>query len=118
MIPRQRKGRQLFFDIEKTQSLLLRKFIAKAHSLIENPEPDNDVTVCLWLIKINFHLLIMVEYFTVFSPYRFPRFFKFRIFNLRDFEPIFERISIRDRKSTRLNSSHVAISYAVFCLKK
>src|SRR5439155_6357753 len=26
--------------------------------------------------------------------------------------------SERDRKSTRLNSSHVAISYAVFCLKK
>src|SRR5690625_1532576 len=25
--------------------------------------------------------------------------------------------SARDRKSTRLNSSHVAISYAVFCLK-
>src|SRR5690625_5090109 len=25
---------------------------------------------------------------------------------------------IIDRKSTRLNSSHVAISYAVFCLKK
>src|SRR5690625_6729329 len=27
-------------------------------------------------------------------------------------------ISEIDRKSTRLNSSHVAISYAVFCLKK
>src|SRR5436305_9019684 len=26
--------------------------------------------------------------------------------------------SSRDRKSTRLNSSHVRISYAVFCLKK
>src|SRR5690606_41072348 len=26
--------------------------------------------------------------------------------------------SCRDRKSTRLNSSHVKISYAVFCLKK
>src|SRR5690349_24094772 len=26
--------------------------------------------------------------------------------------------SRRDRKSTRLNSSHVEISYAVFCLKK
>src|SRR5690625_6061481 len=26
--------------------------------------------------------------------------------------------SLQDRKSTRLNSSHVAISYAVFCLKK
>src|SRR5207249_9595521 len=27
-------------------------------------------------------------------------------------------ISSSDRKSTRLNSSHVSISYAVFCLKK
>src|SRR5438874_5502217 len=26
--------------------------------------------------------------------------------------------AMRDRKSTRLNSSHVEISYAVFCLKK
>src|SRR5256885_2606552 len=26
--------------------------------------------------------------------------------------------TIRDRKSTRLNSSHLVISYAVFCLKK
>src|SRR5690349_1544447 len=26
--------------------------------------------------------------------------------------------ALRDRKSTRLNSSHVEISYAVFCLKK
>src|SRR5439155_19359086 len=26
--------------------------------------------------------------------------------------------TVRDRKSTRLNSSHVAISYAVLCLKK
>src|SRR5690606_39557637 len=28
------------------------------------------------------------------------------------------RRTARDRKSTRLNSSHVKISYAVFCLKK
>src|SRR5690625_2638332 len=27
-------------------------------------------------------------------------------------------VMMADRKSTRLNSSHVAISYAVFCLKK
>src|SRR5690625_6618764 len=33
-------------------------------------------------------------------------------------EPGSDNIEIRDRKSTRLNSSHVAISYAVFCLKK
>src|SRR5688572_31517052 len=28
------------------------------------------------------------------------------------------RVPIQDRKSTRLNSSHSQISYAVFCLKK
>src|SRR5258705_5277552 len=28
------------------------------------------------------------------------------------------RVWARDRKSTRLNSSHLGISYAVFCLKK
>src|SRR5690349_24113010 len=28
------------------------------------------------------------------------------------------RVRVEDRKSTRLNSSHVEISYAVFCLKK
>src|SRR5437773_12550076 len=27
-------------------------------------------------------------------------------------------VATRDRKSTRLNSSHITISYAVFCLKK
>src|SRR5438132_8743348 len=27
-------------------------------------------------------------------------------------------VALRDRKSTRLNSSHTGISYAVFCLKK
>src|SRR5258708_28373150 len=29
-----------------------------------------------------------------------------------------EPLMVRDRKSTRLNSSHQIISYAVFCLKK
>src|SRR5690242_20790321 len=29
-----------------------------------------------------------------------------------------ERMLREDRKSTRLNSSHMSISYAVFCLKK
>src|SRR5699024_3676211 len=29
-----------------------------------------------------------------------------------------KKVDILDRKSTRLNSSHVSISYAVFCLKK
>src|SRR5690554_7197858 len=33
-------------------------------------------------------------------------------------EVLFLRETNEDRKSTRLNSSHVRISYAVFCLKK
>src|SRR2546430_12494758 len=33
-------------------------------------------------------------------------------------EPDVWRRDVRDRKSTRLNSSHSQISYAVFCLKK
>src|SRR5262245_64350408 len=32
--------------------------------------------------------------------------------------PSSPRLSSPDRKSTRLNSSHLGISYAVFCLKK
>src|SRR5256885_2948999 len=33
-------------------------------------------------------------------------------------EPAARCTKARDRKSTRLNSSHLVISYAVFCLKK
>src|SRR3989454_7194750 len=47
--------------------------------------------------------------------------------NLRDFIPVTQVVDVpgvliddlgQDRKSTRLNSSHLVISYAVFCLKK
>src|SRR5690625_3195234 len=41
------------------------------------------------------------------------------MFVFEDLHKIDDRgIQMLDRKSTRLNSSHVAISYAVFCLKK
>src|SRR5438045_7838018 len=33
-------------------------------------------------------------------------------------DPLPQRLAFQDRKSTRLNSSHLGISYAVFCLKK
>src|SRR5690554_376125 len=35
-----------------------------------------------------------------------------------EYNPALENVIKSDRKSTRLNSSHVRISYAVFCLKK
>src|SRR5690625_5681388 len=40
------------------------------------------------------------------------------VYNLAQQDMVALRVVMRDRKSTRLNSSHVAISYAVFCLKK
>src|SRR5205807_7056137 len=47
------------------------------------------------------------------APVIVPAFVKFRM-------PLSDEIVVaapRDRKSTRLNSSHLVISYAVFCLK-
>src|SRR3712207_7383072 len=38
--------------------------------------------------------------------------------DLGDLVPVERSGSLEDRKSTRLNSSHANISYAVFCLKK
>src|SRR5690625_6468552 len=41
-----------------------------------------------------------------------------RVVHDENIRPRVRRDVAVDRKSTRLNSSHVAISYAVFCLKK
>src|SRR5207253_11001318 len=43
-----------------------------------------------------------------------------RVRGLENYTELFNKLTNPngDRKSTRLNSSHVAISYAVFCLKK
>src|SRR2546426_4168921 len=39
-------------------------------------------------------------------------------FDLTEKRIFYTEMGKRDRKSTRLNSSHLVISYAVFCLKK
>src|SRR5690554_7679262 len=46
----------------------------------------------------------------------YPPSIAFKAAQMQDEEKAF--LFMRDRKSTRLNSSHVRISYAVFCLKK
>src|SRR2546426_8155414 len=56
-------------------------------------------------------------------PRSLPRSFRFSTNRRRpvgEKEQDFLRVKAlrRDRKSTRLNSSHLVISYAVFCLKK
>src|SRR6202012_6211662 len=42
----------------------------------------------------------------------------FNLENVTKNVPTINRMPEKDRKSTRLNSSHTVISYAVFCLKK
>src|SRR4051794_41488811 len=41
-----------------------------------------------------------------------------KVERVKSFPRLWASASSRDRKSTRLNSSHPSISYAVFCLKK
>src|SRR5436305_7185004 len=58
----------------------------------------------------------LFPYTTLFRSERFEldenlRLLAREVFGFRD-------VAVEDRKSTRLNSSHVRISYAVFCLKK
>src|SRR5260221_9627053 len=40
------------------------------------------------------------------------------VYGMAVYNTHYEEHKFRDRKSTRLNSSHTVISYAVFCLKK
>src|SRR5207253_6676357 len=54
----------------------------------------------------------------IISPAGFEKFFAEAGELFGKGRPDLEKIQALDRKSTRLNSSHVAISYAVFCLKK
>src|SRR3712207_7025294 len=49
--------------------------------------------------------------------YRYPQ-AEFPYTQLREENARRSRLEREDRKSTRLNSSHANISYAVFCLKK
>src|SRR5256885_12729790 len=56
---------------------------------------------CRWLIVGELRLLFGV-----------------RLSGCQRVDPRLQCVAVLDRKSTRLNSSHLVISYAVFCLKK
>src|SRR5215208_7295916 len=83
----------------------------------------------LWLIFIFFFFFLMIRrpprstLFPYTTLFRSPRRRAARRSGADAGEPVDQRALPgrrrgEDRKSTRLNSSHVAISYAVFCLKK
>src|SRR5436190_12670946 len=56
----------------------------------------------------------LFPYTTLFRSWRLPSALDNRPLKFAEFEAL----AGQDRKSTRLNSSHTVISYAVFCLKK
>src|SRR5699024_12006258 len=84
----------------------------------------------LWLRSIHYLLLRKSRFLFVVGPAPFKlsmnkpqgenRPCGQTVFSLLERLPTTKRLRFffRDRKSTRLNSSHVSISYAVFCLKK
>src|SRR5688500_19679616 len=65
-------------------------------------------------LKIVFHEPIDTSNMTMDD---LPR-LKEQVYNIIKTELLANQHEHRDRKSTRLNSSHLVISYAVFCLKK
>src|SRR5262245_17678528 len=62
-------------------------------------------------------VLQMPIFFALFSVLRYIAEYKHQPHVLPQYH-LTEKLILRDRKSTRLNSSHLGISYAVFCLKK
>src|SRR5699024_11782128 len=79
--------------------------------LLKDKRGEGFVDVCVLVLAIAMVLALVVRIAPVFVAKQ----------NLDVFADELVRtaeINGQDRKSTRLNSSHVSISYAVFCLKK
>src|SRR6266850_2743987 len=86
----------------------------------------DSVLLCSFLMFLNSFLIIFFFFFLMIR--RPPRSTLFPYTTLfRSWSPncsiVYDKFHImqhanQDRKSTRLNSSHLVISYAVFCLKK
>src|SRR5699024_11871073 len=72
-------------------------------------------------IIFSFHMLQMAILFLIIAPlmfYAIPEYIVKYVEELPVVNKIVSLFTKPDRKSTRLNSSHVSISYAVFCSKK
>src|SRR5256885_17196713 len=95
------------------------------------------ILICsLCFVSSSFHLFLFFFFLMIRRPprstlfpyttlFRSPWMFEFSILLYTSFDfrhvilsLLFYVSAVIDRKSTRLNSSHLVISYAVFCLKK
>src|SRR5699024_12127762 len=89
--------------------------------LLEKVVPVDSVSQFIHFFS-NSHTIaffIILGFFGIWYVHRAIRRQKLQLIWLNDIDSVFPTVlSWLDRKSTRLNSSHVSISYAVFCLKK
>src|SRR5207302_9035071 len=84
--------------------------------LLTAPVPDTTLFRSNHSFKAGHRIMVQVQS-TWFPLYdRNPQIFVPNIFLAKPGDYV--KATQRDQKSTRLNSSHVKISYAVFCLKK
>src|SRR6202008_2231494 len=106
--------------------LLLEKKICPPRNLDSSP---SFVSLVFWYGRRDFSEVFLFFFLMIRRPPRstlFPYTTLFRSHRVCAVLParglhaaaIVHPVSRRDRKSTRLNSSHANISYAVFCLKK
>src|SRR5690625_5634785 len=82
-----------------------------------------DITKRYSKVQDSFNQVLKESAFKSISDYQAAKLTKEEQNELRELVERYNNTYLRltnqlDRKSTRLNSSHVAISYAVFCLKK
>src|SRR5207247_5391456 len=78
---------------------------------------SNQYKILLFVLQNHYFLMlfILVKNLIQLNGLQTKLFNKWRLLELINFQQL---LQIQDRKSTRLNSSHEWISYAVFCLKK
>src|SRR5690554_7161622 len=86
--------------------------------LLTNNLATNDMGCTMNTIRKTFATCMALCAFTFLSPLVFADIEQQMGQLNADMAALERDISSLDRKSTRLNSSHVRISYAVFCLKK
>src|SRR5690554_7734421 len=99
-----------------------RKSLATLHGRLKGTERTTYLSLLPLVLIVVFclahsNLTYLVGYIAagVILPYLF---YMLKLWNAKTTKDFNYVNNILDRKSTRLNSSHVRISYAVFCLKK